>query len=220
MEEEVYFAPTRAGKIRKWVLRGIVTAVLLSLFIVLLMRMFLSVPRGALRDLAFTDATAAAYLENDGVLHVNEQKLMSYISDTGFLQVRYVYYVAESRELQLTVYYNVRDPMAQSLSQKEPFPFDFVLNLNSGDSTASEVPASHMETLHGEVLFERKNWMYQFARVHFYDVDLQDVGTGWLHLQYQGTSFDNILIYHQDMDFPSYRYRGDVPKELRQQIKE
>ena len=73
-----------------------------------------------------------AYLACNGELHVNEPSLLSYISDTGFLQVRYVYYVEESRELQLTVYYNARDPMAQTLPEDTLFPFDIVLNLNSG----------------------------------------------------------------------------------------
>lgn len=43
MEEEVYFEPTRAQKIRKWTIRGLIAAVLLSLFVVLLVRMFISV---------------------------------------------------------------------------------------------------------------------------------------------------------------------------------
>ncbi len=220
MEEEVYFEPTRAQKIRKWTIRGLIAAVLLSLFVVLLVRMFISVPRGVMRDLTFTDTTSSAYLACNGELHVNEPSLLSYISDTGFLQVRYVYYVEESRELQLTVYYNARDPMAQTIPEDTLFPFDIVLNLNSGEDTVSEVPASHMQTLQGEVLSEEQHWMYRFARIHFYDVDLQDVGTLWLHLNYQGESIDDIMIYHRDMNLKAYRYQGDVPKELKQQLKE
>ena len=217
MDREYYGEEQPKKRLRKTIVRAVIALVLASVFMLLFARMFAARPRGVYKHITFTPETAQAYTESGGALHVYEQQLKSYISATGFLQVRNVHYVQESRELQMTVYYNAYDSSAADLTEDDPFPFQFLLHLSASSDPYEEYSSELVQTLEGRVECTDQKWMYRFARVTFHDVDpaQQDAVTGWLHLMQNGESRDAMLVYHRDMDRTDYPYERYVPKDLR-----
>ncbi len=153
----------------------------------LIFRIILSSDKSTLDDFKITDASKAAYAEN-GELTVKTLKLKDKLGGAGYFCAYSMYFVEETRELQVTVRYNVSAVDYTGVESDEDFEFLLLKRetpLDLMDLSAEEEDLKQANTFtrfDGEYLRPvssekaSKYKLYRFKKLVFEDIPVSEDG--------------------------------------------
>lgn len=218
------------GKILKWMVIGLI----LFVYLFLMFRIFIKSDTKIAKTFVWTEDTVAAYesdpasfeaftQDNTYVYYdTDTETAIEYAYDTysgsdedntheGQFHTSQFVYVPSSKEFQITLRYN-RDGVRELLNtyglEKAPAGELFCFALTDGTNIYTDY-----------TFLTDSRFTYQYRRLTFSGVDLEDVSQMWLQIYFIGdvsvsSPYESMTVYLSDIPMESYKVKKALPAEV------
>ena len=182
-------------KIAWKIIKSVVLVLVLAVCALFIWRITLLTNKSTLKDISPDEINRAAYVAADGTPECFTHEIRDQISKEGLFGAYGLVYIKDAHQVQFTVRYN--DSIFKYTDYKDGTEFTYYL-YNS--ETKEYVAATRFEA--GE------RYMYNYRRVVFDGVDLDDTADWVLYISAEGSAeeaFDSLPIHYAKLPIKEYK---------------